>query len=198
MTAAHLDTPAEQRYGAIAIVLHWTIAVLILTQIGLGWYMNHVLPDHSPAQDRIETLHISIGLTTLLLIAVRIVVRLVRPPPPLPSEHPAWLRLLAGASHLLFYLLMLALPLSGWALVSVRGEPFHFWGLGWPSLPGLGFLTGPEHRPQRHSLQDLHTDYLVWIALANLALHVAGALKHQFDGHPVLWRMLPGRRSPAP
>jgi len=46
-------------------------------------------------------------------------------------------------------------------------------------------------RPYRHLLQDTHTDYLVWLALANLALHVAGALKHQFDGNPVLWRMAP-------
>ena len=191
MASADVRTPSDRSYGAVAIVLHWTIAILILVQIGLGWYMNHLVPDHSPAQDRIQTLHISLGLTALLLILVRIGVRLFNPPPPLPAELASWERLLAGAGHALFYLLMLALPLTGWALVSARHEPFAFWGFYWPDLPGLGFMGGPGHRALRHQLQDLHTDYLVWIALANLLLHVAGALKAQFDGHPVLWRMAP-------
>ncbi len=191
MANADLRTPADRTYGAAAIVLHWAIAVLILVQIGIGWYMNHVMVDHSPAQDRVQTLHISIGLTTLLLILARIAVRLANPPPPLPAALPAWERLLAGSSHVLFYLLMLALPLTGWALVSARHEPFSFWGFAWPDLPGLGFLGGPDHRAQRHQLQDVHTDFLVWIILANLVLHMVGALKHQFDGHPVIWRMLP-------
>ena len=179
-----------RRYGAAAIALHWAIALLILIQIGLGWYMNHVLPDHSPAQQRIETLHVSIGLTTLLLILARIGVRLARWPTPAPGLQP-WERRLAGASHLLFYVLMLALPLTGWALVSLRRDPILLWGLHWPVMPGLGVIAGPGHRAAHHLLQAVHTDYLVWITLANLALHLAGALKHQFDGHPVLWRMAP-------
>lgn len=189
--------PRQRRYNAFAIALHWTIAALILVQIGLGWYMNEVLPDHSPAQDRIQALHISLGLTTLLFILARIGLRLATPPPPLPAGMPAWERLLAGASHLLFYLLMLALPLTGWVLVSARHEPFAFWGFHWPELPGLGFLQGPQHRDVRDTLQNVHTSVLIWIVWANLFLHVAGALKHQFDGRPVLWRMLPLLRPPT-
>ena len=186
----------ERRYSTAAIVLHWTIAALILVQIGLGWYMNHVLPDHSPAQDRIETLHISIGLTTLGLILVRIAVRLFTPPSPMPAGLPGWERALARTSHLLFYVLMLALPLSGWIMQSARQEELHLWGLHWPWLPGLGGLAGRGHRPVHEFLKALHTDYLVWLTLANLGLHVAGALKHQFDGNPVLWRMLPFLKRP--
>ena len=188
---------ADRRYVTAAILLHWIIAALIVTQIGLGWYMNKVLPDHSAAQDDIETLHISIGLTTLLFILARIGVRLANRPPPLPSSLAPWERALARFTHVTFYVLMLALPLTGWALVSAKPDAIGFWGLGWPKLPGLGFLIGAGHRAARHTLQDVHTDYLVWLALANLALHVGGALKHQFDGHPVLWRMLPGGRPPA-
>lgn len=183
--------PADGRYRATSIALHWIIAALILIQIGLGWYMNEVLPDHSPAQDRIQDLHISIGLTTLLLVLVRIGVRLCWPVPPLPADLPQWERLLARTSHLLFYILMLALPLTGWALVSVRHEPTPFWGLEWPRLPGLEPWSGRGHRAFGQALKQLHTSTLVWVILANLFLHVAGALKHQFDGHPVLWRMLP-------
>ena len=186
-----------RRYGAIAVALHWIIAALILLQIGIGWYMNHVVPDHSPIQDQIETVHISIGLTALLFILARIVWRLVNPPPPLPASMPGWERTLAGASHFLFYVLMLALPLTGWLMVSLRPHAFQFWGFGWPRLPGLEGLTGRAHRPFYHMVQDIHTDYLVWITLANLALHLAGAFKHQFDGRPVLWRMIPFLKKPA-
>ena len=197
MATAALHTLDQRAYGRLAIALHWTIALLIFVQMGTGWYMNHFVEDHSPAQDRIEVVHISIGLTTMLLIAVRIGIRLTQPPPPLPAGLAGWERKLSHASHLLFYALMIALPLTGWLLVSLRHAPVAFWGLPWPRLPGASVFATPHFRPLRHVLQDIHTDYLVWLALANIALHVAGALKHQFDGNPVLWRMLPGLKPPT-
>ena len=181
---------AGRRYGATSIVLHWSIALLILIQIGVGWYMNEVLPDHSPAQAAVLPVHISVGLTILLLVLIRIVVRLTHPAPPLPAGLRPWERIAARASHILFYLLMLALPLTGWALVSLGTRPIGFWGLPWPHLPGVGLLFGsPAPRPVRHELSHIHVYILIWIVFINLALHVAAALKHQFDGHPVLWRM---------
>jgi cytochrome b561 len=195
MATADAQSPAgaagDRRYGAASIVLHWTIAALILTQIGLGWYMNEVLPDHSPAQAAVQSLHISVGLTTLLLVLVRIGVRLAHPAPPLPAGFPLWERILARTTHVLFYLLILALPLTGWAMVSLRKPPISFWGLNWPRMPGLAPFAGQAHRAFQHGLQHVHVYILIWIVLINLALHVAGALKHQFDGKPVLWRMAP-------
>lgn len=184
-------------YGALAIGLHWVIAALILVQIGLGWWMNEVLPDHSPAQASVEAVHISLGLTILILVLARIAVRLIQPPPPLPAGMPAWERALAHASHLLFYLLMLALPLTGWALVSLGARPISFWGLAWPHLPGAHALFGANPpKPVRRSLAHVHVFILIWIVLINLALHVGAALKHQFDAYPVLWRITT-RRPPA-
>jgi cytochrome b561 len=185
----------QRAYGLAARGLHWTIAALIVTQIGLGWYMNEVLPDHTPPQEAVESIHISLGLTILLLVLARIVVRLLNPPPPPPEGMAAWERWLAGAVHLLFYALMLALPLTGWALVSMGARPISFWGLPWPHLPGMVQLFGapPIPRPVRHQVSHIHVYILIWVVLVNLALHVAGALKHQFDGHPVLWRMTTGR-----
>ena len=123
--------------------------------------------------------------------------RLANPPPPLPRDISAAERYLAHAVHLLFYLLMLALPLTGWALVSLGARPISFWGMPWPHLPGVGAMFGsPAPKPVRHALAHVHVFILIWIVVINLALHVAGALKHQFDGHPVLWRM-PPRRRPA-
>ncbi|HZC17178.1 MAG TPA: cytochrome b/b6 domain-containing protein [Caulobacteraceae bacterium] len=190
---------ARRRYGAAAIGLHWTIALLIFIQIGLGWYMNEVLPDHSPAQAAVLTLHISVGLTIFLLVLVRIAVRLINRPPPLPPGMPLWERTLARTSHVVFYLLLLALPLTGWALESLGTRPIRFWGLPWPHLPGIAALFGAAPpRPVRHELSHIHVYILIWIVLINLALHVAGALKHQFDGRPVLWRMLPIKALGAP
>ena len=194
MADGDASATGERRYGAAAIALHWTIAVLVLVQIGLGWYFNHFVPDHSPEQDWLQDLHVQIGLSTMILIVIRIGVRLSHPAPPLPPELPAWEQRLAHAGHLLFYVLLLAMPLTGWAMVSSRHEGLPFWGLEFPRLPGLMGMA----RPARHLLQGIHTDYLVWIALANLVLHVAGALKHQLDGHPVLWRMLPILARPKP
>ncbi len=180
----------SRRYGAISIFLHWTIALLIIVQIGLGWYMNEILPDRSPARASVLPLHISVGLTILLLVLIRLGVRLTHRAPPLPSGMALWERILARASHILFYLLMLALPLTGWTLVSLGAGPIRFWGLPWPHLPGLSLLFGsPTPRPVRHELSHIHVYILIWIVLINLALHIAGALKHQFDGNPVFWRM---------
>lgn len=198
MASTHSDlalgappAPGERRYGALAIALHWAIAVLILVQLGLGWWMNEVLPDHSPAQDQVQDVHVAVGLSVLLLVLVRIAVRLAHRPPPLPAGLRAWERGLAGLGHLLFYVLMLALPLTGWALVSVRHEDIPFWGLNWPAMPGLAHLPMADRRALGHQLKHIHVYILIWVVVVNLALHVAGALKHQFDGNPVLWRMLP-------
>jgi len=167
---------------------------MILFQVGLGWWMNQVLPDHTPLQRAAESVHISFGLTILLLVLVRIVWRLTHPAPPLPEAMAGWERVLARSTHALFYLLMLALPLTGWALVSLGNHPISFWGLPWPHLPGVHALFGVNPpKPVRHSLVHVHVFILIWVVVVNLALHVAGALKHQFDGHPVLWRMTTGR-----
>lgn len=182
-------SPGQRRYSSVAIALHWTIALLIYVQLGLGWYFNEVLPDHSPQQKALIGIHISVGLTLLLLVLVRIVWRLTHRPPPLPAGMPGWERFLANAAHLVFYILMLALPLTGWALVSAGKNPIAVWGIPWPHLPGIAQLV--PNKAAHESLQHIHVYVLIWIVLINLALHVAGALKHQFDGRPVLWRMIP-------
>ena len=189
---------ANRRYSAAAIVLHWLLAGLILLQITLGWVMNELLPDHTPSQKLVENIHISLGLTILILVAARIVIRLTHKPPPLPAAMPTWERLLSGGVHLLFYILMLVLPLTGWALVSLGDHPISFWGLPWPHLPGVHAIMGnPTPKASRQALKHFHVNILIWLVFLNLALHIAGALKHQFDGRPVLWRMT-GLKRPVP
>jgi cytochrome b561 len=190
-------TPAPRRYSGISIALHWLIALLIFVQLGLGWYLNEVLPDHSPAQDRAEAIHIEIGLTLLLFVLVRIAARLANPAPRLPARIAGWERRLAQAVHYLLYALMLIVPLSGWALLTSRAAPISFWGLPWPRLPGVAALAGSDPHPLRATLKTLHIWWMAWAVVIALALHVAGAIKHQFDGHPVLWRMVPFLKKPS-
>lgn len=106
--------------------------------------------------------------------------------------------MLSGLVHLAFYGLMLAMPLTGWALVSLGAHPISFWGLPWPHMPGVHAIMGdPASKTNRQALKHIHVYILIWLFVLNWALHVAGALKHQFDGRPVLWRMT-GLKRPGP
>jgi cytochrome b561 len=186
---------SDQRYARAAIILHWLIALLIVIQVFLGWWLNEWVPDHSPIQDKITGVHISVGLTILLLVLARIVLRLVHRPPPPPAGTRPWERILASFTHLLFYALMLVLPLSGWAMVSMGHHPIHFWGLPWPHLPGVGRVFGsPAPKGVHKALMHVHVFILIWILVLTFALHVAAALWHQFAGRPILPRMWLGRR----
>jgi cytochrome b561 len=190
MSLGYQHDGAARRYGRVSISLHWTIAALIVIQLCLGWYMNEVLANHSPAKPQVMWFHVSVGLTILLLVLVRMAVRLTHPAPPLPAGMPRWERALARATHLLFYMLMLGLPITGWALASMGKGPISFWGIPWPRLPGMHGLS----HPTRHAVSHAHVYIMIWILLINLALHVSGAIVHQFDGRPVLWRMGVTRR----
>ena len=199
MTAAELASreatavdSANRRYGQVSIGLHWLIAAMVVVQLCLGWYMNEVLPDHSSAQAQIRTIHVSWGITIFLLVLVRIGVRLTHPAPHLPPAMPLWERIFARTTHVVFYLLLLVLPLTGWVIVSLGRGPIHFWGLPWPRLPGVGPGTLFGYlatRDLRETIAHTHVFILIWIAVVTVAVHVTGALWHQFKGPAVLWRM---------
>ncbi len=185
-----LEAASQSRYRTAAIVLHWILALLIIGQVLGGWYMGS-LPEDSPAQEFVEGIHVSMGLTILLFTLARIVVRLTNPPPALPGGLARWERLLARVSHSAFYVLMLALPFTGWALKSFFPRPLYWWGVQWPQLPIMGGLPPEQGRTLYEQLEIIHGDVLALAMVMLLALHVGGAVKHQFDGSPVLWRMLP-------
>ncbi len=187
-----------QRYHTVAIVLHWAIAALILSQFPLGWWMTDALQDRSAPQIVIfkaYQIHKSIGLTVLIASFLRLFWRLAHPAPPLPKAMPAWERNAAHASHILLYGLILGLPLTGWAMVSasVYGLPTYWFGLiEWPHLPILSTLA--DKKPVEDAFKEIH-ETLGYLAVALIALHVSAALKHHFrDRDDVLTRMIPWLR----
>lgn len=189
----------RQRYGLVAIGLHWTIAAAILAMIGLGLIMTEL--DPSPRKFALYQWHKSIGITILALSLIRLGWRLANPVPALPEGMRAWEVGLARLTHVAFYVLMLALPVSGWLMVSVSpwNIPTVLYGVvELPHLPVAGLV---EDRKSAESwMKEVH-QWLAFGLVGLLLLHVAGALKHHLiAGDDVLRRMLPWslRQGPQP
>ncbi len=182
------------RYGTVAMSLHWLIAVLLIGNICLGLYFSD-LPHADPNKFALVQLHKSIGLTVLVLSVARLIWRLINPVPPLPRSMSAPLRFLAHASHFILYFLMIAIPLSGWLLVSSSplGLPTMYFGLfSWPHIWFIADLAREQKILLRDNFTLVHV-VLAWSAIVLLPLHIAAALFHQFiRGDDVLKRMLPG------
>jgi cytochrome b561/polyisoprenoid-binding protein YceI len=177
-----------QRYSYTAITLHWLIALLLAFQIALGWALEG---NNGPELFARYQLHKSIGISILLLSLARLAVRLFVSRPP-ASDGPAWTRALANIVHWLFYLVMILGPITGWLLVSTAKVqvPTLLYGIiPWPHLP----VGRAWHEPA----ESIH-GAMAWLAIGLFALHIAGALRHQWLlGKPELQRMLPFARGKA-
>jgi len=173
----------RNRYSTVSLVLHWLIAALVVTQIGLIWAHEAT---EGPISREFVTLHKSVGLSILVLTLVRLGWRIANPAIPLPAETPRWQKLLARGNHVLFYVLLLAMPLVGWAASSAAGRDIVWFGLfNWPLLPIGG------GREMAGNLMDVH-ETAAKLLIFLVVLHVIGALKHQFiDRDNVLHRMIP-------
>ncbi|MBI1238963.1 MAG: cytochrome b [Alphaproteobacteria bacterium] len=181
---------SARRYGTVAMLLHWTIALLILSLIAVGLYMSG-LPNSDPQKFELYQLHKSFGLTVLALSVVRVVWRLMHPVLPLPAGMKTWERVLAYATHIAFYVLMFAIPLFGWAMVSASPLQIPTFYFGLFQVPHLPVAPEGGDRDLAGAFAELH-EILALSTLAVLALHIAGALKHHFiERDDVLIRMLP-------
>ena len=174
-----------EHWGGLAMGLHWTMALLIFGLFVLGWVA--VSLPLSPLKLKLFFWHKSLGLLALSLVGLRVLWRLVDPPPRPVAGLAAWERGLARAGHLLLYLLMLLMPLSGWLINSAANFPFKPFGL----FP-LPDLVRPDKALQA-SVELVHLAGF-WLLAGLLAVHIAAALRHHFvKRNPVLRRMLPGR-----
>jgi cytochrome b561 len=173
----------EWNWGALMRLLHWVIALGVIGLLAVGWWMGD-LPN-GPRKIEIYKLHKSVGLTVLALMTLRIVLRLADRRRPTPPAMPAWQQRAADASHGLMYLLLLAMPLSGWLYNSASNFP-----LKWFDVFRVPALSGAD--PTLKAISGAVHEYAA-IGLAVLvSLHVAAALKHHFlDRDRVLRSMLP-------
>lgn len=186
-----------RKYTRTAMVLHWLVAVLILANIVLGLSADHVSDEHIRLV--IDT-HKSIGITVLGLFFLRVLWRFTHTPPPLPEHFPRWEKFGAHAAHIALYAFILLMPISGWlhdsAWVAAASHPMTlFYLVPWPRV---GFIMNmpPDTKELMHTIfGNIHV-WLSYIFYVLFALHVLGALKHEFiDRESVLTRMLPGRKS---
>ncbi len=193
MTDAAAPARRPSRYSPVAMALHWLIAALIVLEIGLGWRMEG---PPGAVTFAVYQLHKSIGIMILLLTLVRLGWRLTHRPPT-PETGKPWERGLAAVVHLGFYGLLLAIPLSGWLIVSASrtGIDTVLFGLiPFPHIPGIPGLEPASKAAVEDAAETAHR-LLGWALYGLLALHVLGALKHHLvDRDHGLARMLPGPR----
>jgi len=181
-----------ERYTAVAVALHWAIAVLILFNLGLGFFMEGFPP---PYRGIILPMHMSSGITVLALSVARIAWRITHHPPEFSAGITKAETFAAHTVHYLLYAGMIIMPLTGWSIISAH--PPHpgagatiWWGLF--HLPPLGPVSHLEPTFQKHMHGVFVQSHTIggYIMVALLLAHVAGALKHQFlDGHREFARM---------
>lgn len=173
-------------FSPVARVLHWLMAVLILSMLFIGIFMASSL---GPSYHRLVSLHRPLGIAILVLALLRLTYRLRHAPPPLPNDLPAVLKLAAKGSHILLYALMIALPLVGWGMLSAGGYPIPLWGnavLLPPILP---------HNPAVWSwLRSIHT-VLAFTLFGLVLAHIGAALFHGLIRRDGVLQSMTGRKT---
>jgi cytochrome b561 len=147
-------------------ILHWTMAVMILAMLFIGVGMVASLSDYH----WLVSIHKPLGILILVLVAIRLVNRLLNPAPSLPEGMPAWQRFVAYTSHVVLYALMFALPLVGWGMLSAARYPIILYG---PlQLPPI-----LPHDAMYAVLRTAHT-VLALLLFATFIAHFSAALMH--------------------
>ncbi|MEY4593008.1 MAG: hypothetical protein RIR18_1903 [Pseudomonadota bacterium] len=170
-------------YTPLAKWLHWLMAGLLIGLLALGVFM-HDLP-LSPQKLQLYSWHKWAGVTAFLLVTFRLIWRVLHRPPALPESMPKRLQQAAHLGHLVLYVLMFAIPLSGWLMSSAKGfQTVYFGLLPIPDLLGKDLELGKQLHAVHEALN------LLFVAV--IAGHVGAALKHHFiDRDDILKRMLP-------
>jgi cytochrome b561 len=175
----------EPRYSLPAIVLHWLLAVIIIGMIILGDVMTDI-PRNTPARGFYFNLHKSIGVLAGVLVLMRIGWRLHETAPPFPADMPHWERLGALWGHRALYVLMFAVPATGYISSSFNKYGVKFFGL---SLPNWGW----EDKALRELFAGFHST-LAWTLAVLIGIHILAALKHALIDQDGMWRRMFPRR----
>lgn len=183
----------SEKYTRTAMLLHWLIATLVVVNVILALSTDLLPKDWTRP---IMNAHKSMGITIFGLAIMRLLWRLTHRPPAPPAVYPRWERVCAHLAHGILYFLLFALPITGWLGASTSKAPpevkMYWFGLvEWPRWGYLMMLEPEQKKALHHLFEDIH-EWLAYLLYLLYALHVGGALKHQFiDKHPELQRMLP-------
>ncbi len=185
------QAPTSERYTAVAMTLHWLVALGLGGMIALGKNMYDA--EHKPIEWMFQ-LHKSVGITILVLMIARVLWRVMNRPPALPESMKPLEKRASHWVHIGLYGLVFALPLSGWIMVSA--SPFSiatvlYGTVGWPHIFGLPELALETRQALYPKIEQVH-EIMSWLLIALFALHVVGAIKHEIsDDEGVLKRMIP-------
>lgn len=186
-------TNSTSRYGVVTMTLHWLLAAAVIFMLVLGLVMHEMSPDDrflGMGQFAAYQLHKSIGFTVLILAVMRLLWRWANPVPPLPGTLKVWERWAATFTHVALYVLLIAMPIVGWVMVSA--SPWQIPTLLYGAIE-LPHLTGPNEQLEA-AMMTLHA-IMAFTFIALLVLHIAAALKHHFVlKDDTLKRMIPGTR----
>lgn len=163
-----MESNKNWHYDTITKVLHWMIAFLLIGLVSLGWYMMSI--EDQPNSGWYFNLHKSFGLIAAMLIFFRFIWRFTHVPAPLPSSVPHWQTLLSRAIHLLLYVCMLIMPITGFIGASFSKYGVNFFGVELPNWVN-----------QRHAVSEQFFEVhavVAWILVGLVALHILAAMKH--------------------
>jgi cytochrome b561 len=170
-------------YTPLAKSLHWLMALMIFGLLALGFYMSD-LP-LSPEKLQLYSWHKWAGVMVFVLVWLRLAWRITHRPPALPANMSRLMRLGAHAGHLMLYVLMIAIPLSGWLMSSAKGFQTVWFGV----LP-IPDLIGKDKELGK-SLAELHEALNIGLLLLIVGHGLAAALHHFVHKDDTLRRMLP-------
>ncbi|MBF0588605.1 MAG: cytochrome b [Magnetococcales bacterium] len=175
------NTPTH--YGLVARAFHWLMALFIIALLVQGFWMTNLTYDH-PWYNKALVIHDAFGVLAFLLFILRLVWRFYDPAPSYEEELASWERWIAGTVHVLLYLLMGAIPITGYLITTATGSPVSIFG--WFELPAL---LGPQP-----GMEDMAGKIHLYLGLGMIflvSMHVVATLKHHFiDRNHALHRMI--------
>jgi len=177
---------SASRYGSVSIGIHWLMLLLFIA-VYACIELRELYPKGSDPREALKTWHNMLGLLVFALVWLRLAARFSGPTPEIKPMPPAWQDISAKLLHLALYAVMIAMPLSGWLLLSASGKPIPFFGLQLPALIG-------ENKDLAKTIKEVH-ETIGTAGYYLIGLHVAAALYHHYIVRDnTLVRMLPAKK----
>ncbi len=173
-----------QKYHILSRILHWLMAFLVITALVLGIYMTGLAKDVSYRYDLYD-LHKSIGVLVLILVVIRLIFRVVKSVPPLPETMPAFIRIASHINHVLLYVLMIMVPLTGYLMSNFGGHMVKLFSIAMPSIVATNKIFGAN-------FYSAHV-ILAYSLIGLIVLHLLAVIKHRFfdiKEHDILKRII--------